>query len=32
MPALPYRDDLTEADFDRLARALAFVRWPDPLY
>ena len=30
--ALPYRDDLTEADFDRLARALAFVRWPDPLY
>ena len=29
--ALPYRDDLTEADFSRLARALAFVRWPDPL-
>ncbi len=29
--ALPYRDDLTEADFSRLAGALAFVRWPDPL-
>ena len=30
--ALPYRDDLTEADYNQLARALAFVRWPDPLY
>ena len=29
--ALPYRDDLTEADFNRLAGALAYVRWPDPL-
>ena len=29
--ALPYRDDLTEDDFRQLARALAFVRWPDPL-
>ena len=29
--ALPYRDDLTEADFSQLARALAFMRWPDPL-
>lgn len=30
--ALPYRQDLTEADFKRLAAALAFVRWPDPLF
>ncbi len=30
--ALPYRDDLTEADFNRLAGALAYLRWPDPLY
>ncbi|MCY4082889.1 MAG: hypothetical protein OXF54_21785 [Caldilineaceae bacterium] len=30
--ALPYRDDLTGADFSRLASALAFVRWPDPLF
>ena len=30
--ALPYREDLTEADFTRLAGALAFVRWPDPLF
>ena len=30
--ALPYRDDLTGADYNQLARALAFVRWPDPLY
>lgn len=30
--ALPYRDDLTEADFSRLAGALAFARWPDPLF
>ena len=29
--ALPYRDDLTEADYNQLASALAFVRWPDPL-
>ncbi len=29
--ALPYRDDLNEDDFNRLALALAFVRWPDPL-
>ncbi len=29
---LPYRDDLTEDDFRQLARALAFVRWPDPLH
>ena len=30
--ALPYRQDLTEADFNRLAGSLAFARWPDPLY
>lgn len=30
--ALPYRDDLAEDDLEKLARALAFVRWPDPLY
>lgn len=30
--ALPYREDLTEAEFARLAGALAFVRWPDPLF
>ena len=30
--ALPYRDDLSEDDFDQLARGLAFVRWPDPLF
>ena len=29
--ALPYRDDLTEADYDLLSRALAYMRWPDPL-
>ena len=29
--ALPYRDDLTEDDFYKLARALAFARWPNPL-
>ena len=29
--ALPYRDDLTEDDYSQLARALAFMRWPDPL-
>ncbi len=29
--ALPYRDDLTEGEFSRLAGALAYVRWPDPL-
>ncbi|MCY3899656.1 MAG: hypothetical protein OXF86_13865 [Caldilineaceae bacterium] len=30
--ALPYRDDLTEDDFKKLSDALAFVRWPDPLF
>lgn len=30
--ALPYREDLAEADFGQLAKALAFMRWPDPLY
>ena len=30
--ALPYRDDLTEGEFSRLAGALAYVRWPDPLF
>ena len=30
--ALPYRNDLTEVDFNRLSEALAFVRWPDPLF
>ena len=30
--ALPYRDDLTDDDFNRLSGALAFVRWPDPLF
>ena len=29
--ALPYRDDLTEADYEQLSRALAYMRWPDPL-
>ena len=29
--ALPYRTDLSEADYSQLSRALAFVRWPDPL-
>ena len=29
--ALPYRDDLTEGEFSRLAGAVAYVRWPDPL-
>ena len=29
--ALPYRDDLTEEEFSRLAGAVAYVRWPDPL-
>ncbi len=30
--ALPYRDDLTEGEFSRLAGAVAYVRWPDPLF
>ena len=29
--ALPYRTDLTEADYQRLSRSVAFVRWADPL-
>ena len=29
--ALPYRSDLADADHQRLARSVAFVRWPDPL-
>ena len=28
--ALPYRNDLTERDFDDLSRSVSFVRWPDP--
>lgn len=27
---LPYRTDLTESDFQGLARSISFVRWPDP--
>ncbi len=29
--ALPYRTDLTEADYQRLSRSVAFVRWSNPL-
>ena len=29
--ALSYRSDLTAADYQRLGRSVAFVRWPDPL-
>lgn len=29
--ALPYRTDLTDADYRRLACSVAFVRWPDPM-
>jgi len=29
--ALHYRDDLTEADYERLSRSVAFVRWANPL-
>lgn len=29
--ALHYRDDLKESDYERLARSVAFVRWPDPM-
>jgi hypothetical protein len=29
--ALLYRGDLTEADYQRLSRSVAFVRWPNPL-
>ena len=29
--ALSYRPDLTYADYQRLARSVAFIRWPDPL-
>ena len=29
--ALPYRTDLKPADYRRLSRSVAFVRWPDPL-
>ena len=29
--ALHYREDLSEADFQRLSRSVAFVRWPNPL-
>ena len=29
--ALPYRNDLTDADFRQLSRSVAFVRWPDPI-
>ena len=28
--ALPYRSDLKESDFQRLACSISFVRWPDP--
>lgn len=30
--ALPYRDDLAPADLEKLADAIAYLRWPDPLY
>ena len=29
--ALCYRSDLTAADYQRLGRSVAFVRWPDPM-
>ena len=29
--ALSYRTDLAAADYQRLGRSVAFVRWPDPL-
>ena len=29
--ALSYRSDLKESDFQQLSRAVAFVRWPDPM-
>ena len=29
--ALSYRSDLTAADYQRLGRSVAFVRWPDPM-
>lgn len=29
--ALHYRSDLTTADYRRLSRSVAFVRWPDPM-
>ena len=29
--ALPYRNDLTEGDFQQLSCSVAFVRWPDPM-
>lgn len=29
--ALHYRDDLQESDYERLARSVAFARWPDPM-
>ena len=29
--ALSYRSDLTTADYQRLGRSVAFVRWPDPM-
>ena len=29
--ALHYRDDLKESDYERLARSVAFVRWPDAM-
>ena len=29
--ALHYRDDLKESDYERLARSVAFARWPDPM-
>ena len=28
--ALPYRSDLADADYRRLACSVAFIRWPDP--
>ena len=29
--ALPYRSDLASADYQRLSRSVALVRWPDPM-
>ena len=29
--ALTYRNDLTDADYQRLSRSVAFARWPDPM-
>ena len=29
--SLPYRSDLTACDFQRLARSVAYIQWPDPM-